>query len=280
VLSRRALLVGTGATLVSGTAVGAAVWGVTRVGTDATVLPQASPGPLVRGAFFSQLRQTMTNAVIAYPPGSTPGAQLPVLVSLHGRGGDAEASFAEHQLQRYLAQVVEDGTPPFAIASVDGGTSSYWHKRGDGSDAARMVVKELLPRLTARGLDTSRFAIGGWSMGGYGALLIAENLGPTRIAAVVVDSPAVWTRFSDTPDGAFDSEEDFRSHDVLAGAAQLSGVPVRVTCGLSDPLLPGARALLARLPKAERQLDRGGHDVEFWQHVASEQLAFAGRHLA
>ena len=142
-----------------------------------------------------------------------------------------------------------------------------------------MVLDELLPLLAQHGLRTDRLAVGGWSMGGYGALLLAERLRASRIAAVAVDSPAVWTTASQTAPGAFDGSSDFRSHDVLAATAALDGIPVRVTCGTSDPFLPGVRALLQRLPQAEHDLAPGVHDLAWWLHAAPGQLDFVGRHL-
>ncbi|EUA23105.1 putative esterase [Mycobacterium xenopi 4042] len=46
--------------------------------------------------------------------------------------------------------------------------------------------------LSSQGLDTSRVAFLGWSMGGYGALLLGSRLGPTRTAAICAVSPALW----------------------------------------------------------------------------------------
>jgi pimeloyl-ACP methyl ester carboxylesterase len=142
-----------------------------------------------------------------------------------------------------------------------------------------MVVDELLPLLASRGLAVDRFAVGGWSMGGYGALLLTERLGKRRIAAVAVDSPAIWTRASDTAPGAFDDRQDFLEHDVLRRISPLRGIPVRVTCGTADPFLPGVKTLLAALPAAEHDLGAGAHDLSWWRHAAPAQLTFVGRHL-
>ena len=62
----------------------------------------------------------------------------------------------------------------FAIICVDGG-ETYWHRRADGDDPAGMIVHEVLPRAAAAGMHTGRIGIVGLSMGGYGALLIAEQ---------------------------------------------------------------------------------------------------------
>jgi pimeloyl-ACP methyl ester carboxylesterase len=117
-------------------------------------------------------------------------------------------------------------------------------------------------------------------MGGYGAILLAERLGPSRVAALVPDSPALWQRWQDSAAGAFDGRADFAEHDVLADTSRLAGVPVRVSCGTSDPFLPGVKELLRRLPSAGRVIGSGGHNAAWWQHAAPGQLAFAGHALA
>ena len=49
------------------------------------------------------------------------------MVALHGLGADhATLTGPEFGLDRYLAQHVEDGGRPFAIAAPDGGRG-YWH---------------------------------------------------------------------------------------------------------------------------------------------------------
>lgn len=240
--------------------------------------PRSEPARVVEGSFDSTSRRAPTGWSIAYPPGTEAGDALPMLV-LHGRGDDHHAVLGSHALGSSLAQVVRAGTRPFALVAVDGGDHEYWHPRTSGSDAQAMLVDELLPLAARHGLRTDRFAVGGWSMGGYGALLLAERLGPRRIAAVAVDSPAIWTRAADTAPGAFDGRDDFERHDVLRQAAALERMPLRVTCGESDPFLPGVRALLRALPQAQHDIGAGGHDLTWWRHAAPGQLRFVGAHL-
>ena len=152
------------------------------------------------------------------------GDALPVALVLHGRGGDARSAFDDLSLDGYLADAVQGGAPAFALASVDGGDSSYWHRRRGGDDPQAMLVEEFLPLLADRGLRTTQVAVLGWSMGGYGALLLAETLGPSRIAAVAADSPALWQRSADSAAGAFDGAADFAAHDVVAGRERLTGI--------------------------------------------------------
>ena len=280
-VSRRGLLAGA-VGLAGAAAVGAAVPEVRHQLLDGS--PQ-SPHPVpigpfgahVESAFWSNEMRRQVGFGIAYPADVRPG--LPVLLELHGRDDDHREAFGSHHLGAFLSEAVRRGVPPFVVVAADGGASSYWHPRADGTNPARMLTRELLPRLQERGLFVERFAVGGWSMGGYGALLLSEVLGPRRVVAAVPDSPALYLRWKDVASGAFDSREDFERHDVLRRTALLKDIPVRVTCGTSDPFIGGVRALLRALPTAERDLGRGGHDVAWWQHAAPGQLAFAGRHL-
>lgn len=253
-------------------------------GPDGTV-PDVAGGAVVRGSFTSAARRgARTGWAIAYPPGVTPGtaARLPACVVLHGLNGD-ENSMPALGLDRFLADAVRRGVPRFALASVAGG-NGYWHARRNGDDPGRMVVEELLPLLAGHGLATGvtdRLGLLGWSMGGYGALLLAETLGARRVAAVGAMSAALWERPGDSVAGAFDDREDFVAHDVFARRAALHGITVRIDCGRGDPFLAADRAFAAGLPSAPQgSFGPGGHDDGYWRRVIPAQLATIGTALA
>jgi enterochelin esterase-like enzyme len=247
----------------------------------AAVVPSVQPGRVVSGSFSSAARGGRTTGwSVAYPPGAATDARLAVTLVLHGRGSDHRDAFGSLALDRYLAAAVHDGVPPFALASVDGGDHSYWHRRADGDDPQAMILDEFLPLLADRGLVTRRVGLFGWSMGGYGALLLAEQMPATRAAAVAVDSPALWRQPGDSAPGAFDDATDFRRNDVFAGRKQLRGTPVRVAIGTSDPFYAATRAFVAGLPqRPQTYFGVGGHTVAFWRHSAPAQLRFLGTHI-
>ena len=173
---------------------------------------------MISGSFVSQRRLGVRCGwSIGYPPGGQ--RNLPVLVVLHGKGGNHASAFGNDLgLQYYLAQQVAAGKRPFAIASVDGG-DSYWHHRRSGEDAGAMVTDELLPILHDHGLSTSRIGLLGWSMGGYGALLLAGRLGADRVSVCVAESPALWLHPGDTAPGAFDDPADYQANTVFGQQA-------------------------------------------------------------
>jgi len=237
-------------------------------------LPDVRSGPVDSGSFVSERRLgARCGWAVAWPPGDR--GKLPVLVVLHGRGGNHSSAFGNDLgLQRYLAQVVNAGSRPFAIASVDGG-DTYWHRRRSGEDSGAMVTDELLPLLRTRGLDTDRIALLGWSMGGYGALLLAGRLGQARVSACVAESPALWQRAGDTAPGAFDDPADYQAHTVFGHQRQLDGVAVRVDCGRGDGFLTAAQHYVGGFShRPAGGFEPGGHTLGYWRRMAPAQLAF------
>jgi S-formylglutathione hydrolase FrmB len=287
VISRRAFLGAAGGGVVLA-AVGVAAeqpgvrrWALDLVDPEPSAPPPtAAAGPMSSGVLAADAGGRDIAWRVSYPPGSREGDALPVAVVLHGRGGDASSAFDDLSLDGYLADVVQRGSSPFALASVDGGDHSYWHARADGDDAQAMLIDGFLPRLADRGLVTSRIGVLGWSMGGYGALLLAETLGPSRIAAVAADSPALWQRFADSAAGAFDGETDFADHDVFADRDRLAGIPVRIACGDRDPFYPAVQEFVRGVPDlAGTDFRPGGHTETFWRRTAPAQLRFLGSAL-
>lgn len=250
--------------------------------TTGGVLLRPHEGELVTGALDSSYAGRTVRWALALPPGSS-GRDLPVCVVLHGKGGDHRMMLGGRgmDLPAVLDRHVRRGGAPFALCSVDGG-NRYWHARAAGDDTGRMVSDELVPMLARRGLRTERFAALGWSMGGYGALHLAQRLGSDRVAAVAAVSPALWLRPGDSSRGSFDDREDFVRHDVFRDrSARLAGTAVRVDCGSRDPFLAAARAFAAGLePHPAGGFEPGGHTERYWRRTAPAQLAFVGRALA
>ncbi len=291
--SRRALLVGglgVGAVGLAGVAVGVEedvlpgrAWAHDRLGLNGEPgrLPDVAPGRVVHGSFLSRARGgARTGWSIAYPPGAS--SALPVLVVLHGLGNDNRSAMSPHLgLDRFLSAGVKSGLPRFAVAAVDGGRT-YWHRRPDGEDAGAMVLDEFVPLLRDRGLRTERIGLLGWSMGGYAALRLGAQLGPSRCAAVVAESPAIWTDGEDASASGFRDAEEYAEFTVLGRQQQLAGIPVRVDCGTGDPFHDATRAYVDGFPRGDRPVvhfERGGHDMAYWRRMAPAQLRFVARHL-
>lgn len=205
----------------------------------------------------------------------------PLLVFLHGRGGEegSEASNA------FFSAMDALGPRAPVVALPDGGDHSYWHDRADGR-WGRYIVREVIPEVTRRfGTDPRRIAIGGISMGGFGALDIAR-LNHGRFCAVGAHSPAIWTTGGETADGAFDDAQDFARHDVVAAAssrASWAGARLWIDAGDADPFQPGVQAFLTTLretgaPVTERAWP-GGHEGSYWNEHWRDYARFYARAL-
>jgi S-formylglutathione hydrolase FrmB len=234
--------------------------------------PSAEAAPtMTTGSFVSAARGGVsTNWAIARPPGQTKA--LRPMIALHGKGSDASTVMAGG-VEQGLAQAVNAGLPPFAVVAVDGG-GGYWHKRASGEDSGAMVLNELIPMLNTQRLDTSRLAFLGWSMGGYGALLLGGRLGPARTAVICAVSPALWLSPGAAAPGAFDGADDFAANSVF-GMPALASIPIRVDCGDSDPFYAATKQFIAQLPNPPAGgFSPGGHNPEFWSSQLPAELTW------
>jgi pimeloyl-ACP methyl ester carboxylesterase len=235
-------------------------------------------GPSSSGTFYSAARHRTVGYTIACPPGHRAGDELPLVVMLHGYGGnhtDALSGMSPAQ-----AVALRTNGAPLAMVTVDGGPG-YWNPH-PGDDPMAMVIGELIPRCRRLGMGRRRIGMMGISMGGYGALLLAEKY-PHLIDAVAAISPAIWTSYAQAHaanPGAFASPAAFTADDAVTHAAALARTPVRVAAGYDDPFYPGVRALARALPAgAVVDFGKGCHTGPFFAGQQPPSLAFLASHL-
>jgi enterochelin esterase-like enzyme len=244
----------------------------------------APVGRSISGSFYSRARNRTVGYTIAYPPGYAPGSHLPLGVVLHAFGGNHASTYGGLTLARALAgRTGRRRPPPIALAAADGG-GLYWN-RHPGDDPMAMIVEELIPMCRRLGLGRAAASVGvtGISMGGYGALLLAEKH-PRLISAVAAISPAVWTSYAQARDanaGAYASARAFAGDDVVTHASALAGTAVRIASGVEDPFHPGVLALAQALPaSAVVDITDGCHDGSFFASQAPASLGFLARNIA
>jgi pimeloyl-ACP methyl ester carboxylesterase len=255
-MRRRFLLAG-GA--VAGAAVAVAGYRGRLAGPDPTI-PDVPTGDERLDRRRSDARGKAVDFYTAVPAGYGAGRGLPVCLVLHGASKTA-ADFASLGLGRFLTDAVRRGAPPFVLAGASGGRLS-WRPAG-GDDPQRMVREEIPAWCDERGFHPWRRVVWGWSMGGYGSLLLAEAY-PGFVRAVAAFSPAV-------------TEGD----DVFTSTGLLRDLPVGLWCGRQDGLYPSVRKLATTLPQppAAGSYAPGRHNFGYWSRCIPAAFEFLAARL-
>jgi S-formylglutathione hydrolase FrmB len=232
----------------------------------------APPPTISNIAVKSKLMGRPLYEAIVTPSGG--GRGRPLLVFLHGYG----AAPTDMLSPAFVTAVrrLGDRAPVVFLPEGDVG---WWHNRTEGPWGS-YVLREAIPAALARsGADPHRVAIGGISMGGFGALDLGR-LAQKRFCAVGGHSPAVFIRKSDDLAGAFDSAADFARHDLIQFARGRSPyrAPVWIDVGNRDHLRAAA-TLLARKLRADGtnvsfHVWPGTHNGRYWDAHLAQYLRF------
>jgi S-formylglutathione hydrolase FrmB len=220
---------------------------------------------------------------VLVPPHSGPSGERPLLVFLHGRGG-SDGTFVENEAVFRALKGLGARAP--IVAFPDGGDHSYWHDRAEGK-WGRYVMREVIPTVARRfGADPRRVAIGGISMGGFGAYDLAL-LHPGRFCAVGGHSPALWFEGGETAPGAFESAADFVRNDVVgmirSDPDAFGEIPVWNDYGSEDPFRVYDEGFVDLLESGDADLRAhswpGGHDNDYWNAHWPAYLRFYAKAL-
>lgn len=225
--------------------------------------------------------RTLTETAVI-PAGGTIGRR-PLLVFLHGKGEDENSNVNDSM----FAALASLGARAPDIVFPDGNEDSYWHDRGDGAWGS-YVVHEVIPRaIRLLHADPRRVAIGGLSMGGFGAYDLAL-LHPDNFCAVGGDSAALWLNGGESAAGAFDDGEDFTRNNVIgmteASADPYPGARLWIDVGSEDPFRSADTTLVRTLRSKGLSVSfhvwPGGHEQSYWQSHWGSYLSFYADALA
>ena len=224
-------------------------------------IPDAAEGQVSLETVFSRERGTDVELFTAVPHGYGDGAGLPVVVVLHGASA-TPALYQDFGLPRFLTAAVDAGARPFVLAGASGGLLR-WEPQASGDNPQAMVLHEMPKWLADRGFDADRRAVWGWSMGGYGALRLAE-VDPNWGRATAAFSPAISS-----------------GDEVFADDAELVGHPLGLWCGTDDSFFDAVSELAETMPTAPdiASFSPGGHTRVYWNDQTVEALTFLASHL-
>ena len=177
------------------------------------------------------------------------------------------------------------GTRAPIVVLLNGGRHSWYHDREDGRWGS-MILDEAIPDAVRRfDVRPDRIAIGGISMGGYGALHLAARR-PHAFCAVGGHSAALYESAGASPRAAFDDAADFARNDVYRAArrGRFDRLPVWIDGGSKDPFRAAdaafASVLRARGVDVTYHVWPGAHTASYWNAHMEEYLAFYAAALA
>lgn len=240
--------------------------------------------------YFSRSLQKASTLIVAFPDEPEVPRPWSVLYLLHGLSDDQSIWQRRTSIERYAAGL------PLAIVMPDGHRGWYTNSHDGQSryeDDLIVDVVGLVDRLFPVRAERAGRALGGLSMGGYGAVKLALKYADRFAAATshsgalnCVREPEVARPFSPEFDRVFGPNPAGGSDDAftLAEIADRKRLPaLRLDCGLSDFLLEQNRAFHRHLDACriahEYQEFPGDHDWTYWDLHIREALAFHARTL-
>ena len=240
--------------------------------------------------YKSQALQKASSFNIIFP--DDPGTPRPwsTFYLLHGLSDDHTIWQRRTSIERYVEGL------PLVVVMPDGGRGWYTdavegdaHERDLVGDIVGLVDRTFPVRAERAGR-----AIGGLSMGGYGAVKVGLKH-PEMFASINSHSGALAITRGDQPQGLHLSPEFIR----IFGKAPANGPedpfaivekmdhgripPIRIDCGTEDFLLGQNRAFHAHLEKMkvphEYQEFPGSHEWGYWDAHVREAIAFHMKNL-
>ncbi len=201
---------------------------------------------------------------------------FPVLMQLHGLSDDGNSWIQRSNLVRHVAGL------PLIVVLPDGGTSGYLNwKASDRLHKNRYedVLMTDTPNHVQRHFNVrdGQWAIGGLSMGGYGAMRLGLKH-PERFCSIWAHSSAFHLHGGLDPallEGAIDDANVFKVADALVGRDDLP--VIAFDCGTEDELLEYNRQFhehLQGLNIEHRYAEHpGAHNWDYWDDHVVEALA-------
>ncbi|MCH5463026.1 prolyl oligopeptidase family serine peptidase [Lactobacillus sp. LC28-10] len=169
----------------------------TRSAAKKTVTASPAPSHVISRVCYSpQLRRNWRYRVYLpknYQRLKEQGTRFPVIYMLHGLYGDETNLTTQAHSKTYLDQLVAEKHLPVVAIFPDGGNSFYLNTSNEKMENA--MVDDLIPQTTKsyQLAGQKQRAIGGISMGGYGAARLTFRH-PQLFSVDALVSPAIWQK--------------------------------------------------------------------------------------
>lgn len=280
-------------------------------GCDRDPSEKDDPIPFVRLLEAQTLQSGILNKPVSYavllPPEYEYSADsFPVVYLLHGFG-DNETAWVQGGNIRFYADQYATQTGP-VIYVMPKGFNSYWVNKYNGNyPYMNMLADELVPWIDAKFrtiLQPDSRAVMGYSMGGYGALILpAKNPDVFRTAVVLSMSFRTDQQYLNEPQSVFDYQwgpvfggfgttgearltDYFREYSPFhffgnPGDPALSGQNYFIDCGDDEESLSetngSLHSLLSDLGiRHEYRMKNGAHTWNYWHNALPEAFRYIG----
>ncbi len=246
-------------------------------------------GTILEPEFFSVALNTEERYLIYLPPGyRTDGQRYPVLYMLHGIAASRD-EWLEYGLLNTADQMITAGELPPMLIVLPQGDHSYWVNHPNGGPRwGDYLVQDLLRHIDASYRtkpDGKHRALGGMSMGGWGALY-QGFLHPDIFGTVGAHAPSLRNE-TDGEVSFMGKGEAFNKLDpvpLASTAGSIERLKVYLDASQYDPWLKRDLDLKARLDKRKVSVDwhqfPGQHGGPYWHDHVTEYLRFYSRSLA
>jgi enterochelin esterase-like enzyme len=244
-------------------------------------------GTLLEPEFTSAALNAKERYFVYLPPDPQKrGQRLPVLYMLHGGSGRRE--WIEYGLIGMADKAIAAGTLPPLIIVMPQGDQGYWVNHTDGGPQwGDYLARDLVQHVDATYLtipDAKHRAIGGLSMGGWGALYQAFSH-PDEFGVVGAHAPSL--RGGDGSMPFLPRGAGFAPYDPLqlaSNAPNITNLRVWLDVDKEDPWVKQDTDLHNRLDQRhianEWHIFPGRHGGSYWHDHVPEYLQFYGRALA
>jgi S-formylglutathione hydrolase FrmB len=240
--------------------------------------------------FYSQTLGKQTAAEVLLPDSGK--GPFPVFYLLHGLSDDHTIWLRRTRIEMYISAAP-------LIVVMPNGDRGFYTDANEGHSCGRFIGEEL-PAVIDNYFPTKRSrdgrAIGGLSMGGYGALRAALAYPDTFVSAnslsgAVLAGTQRWDKPHDRLNNAefqriFGAKPAGTKHDLLTlakGITRRKLPKLRIDCGTEDFLINDNREFCRKLEalKIPHEYEEfpGAHNWDYWDLHIREALAFHAKHL-